>query len=127
MINKKPEKMGMDYDLKNDSLFLYKKDKTNYNESIEIGEDFILDFDENSVPISFEMLDVSKILGVKKFSIKNLKKLSGVIGISKDSIKVKLEFIVPAQREKLKKPVLFEVPNDFNLPNTITNLDLAKA
>ncbi|QUH22638.1 DUF2283 domain-containing protein [Methanobacterium alkalithermotolerans] len=127
MINKKPEKMGMEYDLKNDSLFLYKKDKTNYNESIEIGEDFILDFDENSVPISFEMLDVSKILGVKKFSVKNLKKLSGVIGISKDSIRIKLEFIVPAHREKLKKPVLFEVPNDFNLPNTITNLDLAKA
>ncbi|MDZ4171212.1 MAG: DUF2283 domain-containing protein [Methanobacteriaceae archaeon] len=128
MENKKSKNlsMKMDYDLQNDSLFLYRKDQTIYKESVEIGEDLILDFNEELEPMSFEILNISKLLGVKKFSVKNLMKITGGIGINKDCISVNLGFTVPVHQKKIEKPVYLVAPNDINLPSLTTNLGLAE-
>lgn len=128
-MNKKSNdlEMKMDYDLKNDSLFMYNTSKTHYNESVEVGDYFILDLNEEFTPISFEILNISKILNVGKFSIQHLRKLRGSIGISKDSITIELEFTVPVHQKEFQKPVILEVPNDSNLPNILANVELAKA
>lgn len=118
-------KMKMDYDLINDSLFLYNIENKSYKESIEVGEDLILDLDKNSAPIAFEILNISKILEVPKFSIKNLKSIEGFVGINQEFIDIKLEFLVPIHQKEVEKPMFMQTANDINLPNIETHLAIA--
>jgi uncharacterized protein YuzE len=111
-------KMKKDYDFLNDSLFMYIEGEKDYKESIEVGDNLILDFDKDYKPISFEILNISQVLGVKKFSIKNLKKIIGNIGVSDDTICVRLSFIVPIHEKKINKPILMQTKNDIDIPNT---------
>ncbi|BDZ71582.1 DUF2283 domain-containing protein [Methanobacterium petrolearium] len=120
-------KVLKDYDAPNDSLFMFIGGDIEYKESIEINDHIILDFDKKGEIVSFEILDVSKILGVDKFSIKNLKKLRGNIGVNKDFILVDFTFTVPVHQKNIEKPILIEAPNDLNLPNTTASLGLATA
>lgn len=115
--------LQMDYDLQNDSLFVYSRNKDNlYKESLEIGDNFILDLNENSEPIAFEILNISEILDVNKFSIQHLKKIEGSVRINKESICVKLSLLVPIHQKKTEMPFSMLAPNDMNLPNTLTHL-----
>jgi len=50
----KPFIMDKDYDYQNDSLFLYVSHDHEYKESIELGENIILDFDKYELPSEFK-------------------------------------------------------------------------
>ena len=53
--------VGHDYDYKGDSLFIYCLDSYEYDVSIELDNDVILDLDVDGKPVAFEFLNASKI------------------------------------------------------------------
>ena len=113
---KNPFRMNKDYDIQNDSLFMYITDDYNYKESVELGNNVILDFDENNVPVAIEFLDASKLLKVQKFSLKHLVKLNMEINIDDESITLDAEFKVLVHQKEVPAPVKIEVPNELNFP-----------
>lgn len=125
MKEEKPFKMEKDYDFQNDSLFMYITDEYEYKESIELGNNIILDFDKNDVPVAIEILDAAKVLNVEKFSLNNLKGLIMEISIEEDTITIKAEFKVVLHQMELDAPISLEVPNDLDLPQMQTEFALA--
>ncbi len=125
MENKKLFKMAKDYDMENDSLFMHITDKYEYKESLELGNNIILDFDKNYVPVAIEILDGSKFLGVGKFSLKNLLKLKIGIEIDSDFITIKASFILSLHQKEIDAPVNVETSNDINLLHVQTEFALA--
>lgn len=113
---KNPFRMNKDYDIQNDSLFMYITDDYNYKESVELGNNVILDFDENNVPVAIEFLDAAKLLKVQKFSLKHLVKLNMEINIDDESITLDAEFKVLVHQKEVPAPVKIEVPNELNFP-----------
>lgn len=61
MNTKKSFKTNHDYDVENDSLFIYITDDYVYDKSLRLDKDVILDFDENKVPVALELLHVQVI------------------------------------------------------------------
>lgn len=118
-------RMAKDYDFQNDSLFMYVINDYKYKESLELGDNIILDFDENDVPVAIEILDAANILNVDKFSLKNLQSLNMEISINEDSISIQAEFKVLKHQKELEAPISVEIPNDLNLPQTQTEFALA--
>ena len=62
------KKLNFDYDEKYDSLFIFCEDDYEYETSLELGSDIILDFSEEGVPVAFELFNVSNLFNVKKRS-----------------------------------------------------------
>ncbi len=56
---KKTKKFKIDYDFENDVLFLYDSENKSY-ESVEVKEDFIVDFDKNNNITAVEIFNFSK-------------------------------------------------------------------
>jgi len=125
MKEEKPFRMEKDYDFQNDSLFMYITDGYEYKESVELGDNIILDFDDDDVPVAVEILDAAKVLNVEKFSLQNLKSLNMEISIEKDSITIEAKFKVLLHQKELDAPISLEVPNDMNLPQIQTEFALA--
>lgn len=125
MKEEKPFRMEKDYDFQNDSLFMYITDEYEYKESIELGNNIILDFDKNDAPVAIEILDAAKVLNVEKFSLNKLKGLIMEISIEEDTITIKAEFKVLLHQMELDAPISLEVPNDLNLPQMQTEFALA--
>ena len=61
-----------DYDYKGDSLFVYCVDFYEYDVSLELDNDVILDLDVGGKPVAFEFLNASKIFKLDKAYFKNL-------------------------------------------------------
>jgi len=59
------------YDMEVDALFINIKKDYEYDTSIELDNDVIMDFDKNSVPVALEVLNASRVLkksiGLKVF------------------------------------------------------------
>lgn len=117
MEQKKSFRMTKDYDTQNDSLFMYITDEYDYKESVELGENVILDFDENDVPVAIEFLDATKFLNVSKFSLEHLVNLDMDIRIDADFISIDAVFKVLFHQKEVFAPVKLEVPNDLNFPH----------
>jgi uncharacterized protein YuzE len=121
----KPFIMDKDYDYQNDSLFLYVSHDNEYKESIELGENIILDFDKHYVPIALEILDASKVLGIEKFILNKGFKLNMEIGINEVSISIKALFKVFKHQKLIDAPVNATTTNDINIPTMQTSFALA--
>lgn len=117
MEQKKSFRMTKDYDTQNDSLFMYITDEYDYKESVELGENVILDFDENDVPVAIEFLDATKFLNISKFSLEHLVNLDMDIRIDADFISIYAVFKVLFHQKEVSAPVKLEVPNDLNFPH----------
>ncbi|MBQ9024986.1 MAG: DUF2283 domain-containing protein [Methanobrevibacter sp.] len=63
-----------DYDYNGDSLFIYCIDSYDYEVSIELDNDVILDFDLMGKPVAFEFLNASKIFNLDKNYFKKFNK-----------------------------------------------------
>ena len=69
-------KVVYDYDHQGDSLFIYCVDDYEYEVSLELDNDVILDLDTNGKPVAFEFLNASKVFHLDKSYFKNLVKIS---------------------------------------------------
>jgi uncharacterized protein YuzE len=119
--------MDTDYDRQHDSLFMYVKDDYTYKESIELGNNIILDFDENYVPVAIEILDASKVLSVNKFSLSNPFNVEMEISVNEKRIKIEASFKVFLHQKEMDAPVNIESPNNIDLPNMQTHFAIATA
>ena len=120
-----PFAMDQDYDYQNDSLFLYIEDEHEYKESIELGNNIILDFDKYYVPVALEILDASKILGIEKFILKKGFKLQMQIRINADSISIQATFKVFKHQKLINTPVNATIPNNMNIPDMQSSFEVA--
>lgn len=119
--------MKKDYDRQSDVLYLRVVPDYKYQESIEIDDNVILDFDEEYVPVALEILDASKFFGVDKYSLQQDINLDMKIRIKKDYIIIKAEFTFLVRNKKHPVPFTVETMNDINLPLKETNFAMASA
>lgn len=75
-----------DYDYKGDSLFVYCIDSYEYDVSLELDNDVVLDLDVGGKPVAFEFLNASKIFELDKGYFKNLIGISIQSKITVDAI-----------------------------------------
>ncbi len=117
-------KMINEYDTQSDTLYLRVVYPYQYSESIELGDNIILDFDKNNVPVALEILDASKFFHVKQYVLRNFG-LDMNIQIKKDKINLKSKFIFFIRNKKEEVPLNVGTVNDIELPAIQTNYALA--
>ena len=114
------------YDIDTDAIFINVKKKYKYNTSIELNNDIILDFDKNENPVALEILNTSKVLGVSKSNLENIKNIRIKVNIDKKSIKLNACFdIFIDNREETAKVSPFTA-NNIGIPNVETQLASVK-
>ena len=68
---KKQFKVNTDYDYSLDIYTITVDEEFEFGKSLEIDDGVILDFDNENIPISIEILDISKKLAIKKDDVKS--------------------------------------------------------
>jgi uncharacterized protein YuzE len=104
---------NLDYDMKNDSLYIYTKGKK-YKGSLDLG-DIIIDFSEDGSPKGIEILDASKKFKIPKYDLKNIVSFKSLIEITKDVIKIEMKIVVLRRNRKVEKSIVAKGLNDMNL------------
>lgn len=87
-------KVKYDYDYKNDSLFIYCVEPYEYDVSLELDNNVILDLDIDGKPVAFEFLNASKIFKLDKSYFKNLVKICIQSDITEEAISLKVQLDV---------------------------------
>ena len=85
-----------------------------FKRSVELGEGIFLDFDENDLPVSLELIGASKILGVHRKHLNNPKFKVHVM-ISENSIKTEISMKYLIHQGQFEAKVEKEVSNDWLL------------
>jgi uncharacterized protein YuzE len=70
------------YDMDVDGLFIYVSKDYNYDTSIELDNDVILDFDEAGTPVALEILNASRVLKVPKYALNGIKEIKMTIKVN---------------------------------------------
>jgi uncharacterized protein YuzE len=115
------------YDLQTDILYISNIVDNHYKESIEVGDNFILDFNEKNRPIALEILDASKFFKVQKFSLQHIKGIHLELVSDKDVISIKGSFILVVHNKRIPKPFIEETVNDINMPYMETSFGMVEA
>lgn len=110
------------YDADADALFISKIDDYEYNESVELNNEIILDFDTKRIASALEILNASKVFNVSKYSLKNIKSISMEIVVLKESIHLKLSINIPIHNKELFKSLEEFTLNNINAPVMKTEL-----
>lgn len=113
---KKTISVDQDYDVQNDTLFLYSLNDYDYKNSVRMSEDIILDFDQENVPVAIEILHASKVFGVNKYSLTQPITLDMNVDVGKSFIMLEAIFTIKVRQKKEPKPVKAEAPNKSNIP-----------
>ena len=92
-------KVVYDYDYQGDSLFIYCVDDYEYEVSLELDNDVILDIDKKGKPVAFEFLNVSKIFNLDKSHFNNLTKITIQSIITEEAINLKVQLAVPVHNK----------------------------
>ena len=92
-------KVVYDYDRQGDSLFIYCVDDYEYEISLELDNDVILDIDKDGKPVAFEFLNASKIFNLDKSHFNNLTKITIQSIITEDAINLKVKLAVPVHNK----------------------------
>ncbi len=111
-----------DYDYQNDSLFIHCTDSYDYEVSLELDNDVILDLDTNGKPVAFEFLNASKVFHLDKSYFENLVKISIQSLIDEESIKLNVQLIVLVHNRNQVFNVNCIASNLNNIPSMETEL-----
>lgn len=113
------------YDMEVDGLFIYVKNDYQYDTSVELDRDVILDFDKNNVPVALEILNASRVLKAPKYALNNIQEIKMSIDINKKSISLKAGFgVILHNREQIQSVDTF-TSNDIGIPAMETELATA--
>ncbi len=110
--------MDQDYDYAADSLLLYITEDYEYQKSLRLADDIILDFDKNDVPVALELLNASKTLKVNKSSLLQPIDINMHICVGKEKIRLDASFSVFVHQKPIPKDLNWQVSNDINLAET---------
>ena len=111
-----------DYDHMNDSLFIYCKESYDYEGSLELDNNVILDLEVTGKPVAFEFLNASKVFKLDKSYFKNLVHIGIQAGITEDAISLKVELVVSIHNKNQVFDVNRVTSNLNNIPAIETEL-----
>ncbi len=101
------------YDTECDALFIHRVDDYEYEESIEMRCDVLMDFDTLLNPSAFEFLNASKIFKSNNGDLCEIEKIKVHVSINEDLIKLFVDVITPNNKfETIEKFI-----NDINAPS----------
>ena len=83
-----------DYDYKNDSLFIFCIEPYEYDVSLELDNNVILDLDVGGKPVAFEFLNASEVFKLDKSYFKDLVKICIQSDITEQSISLNVQLDV---------------------------------
>ncbi|RXA19639.1 DUF2283 domain-containing protein [Methanosarcina sp. MSH10X1] len=101
------------YDAETDILF-FRDNRIKYHSSILLG-DLIVELDETETPMGMELLNASVNFRISKTVLRNIKKISAEVDISKEEIKVKMKIFVISRNARIEKVSTAFGINDINL------------
>ncbi len=113
------------YDMEVDGLFIYVSQDYQYNTSIELDNDVILDFDEAGTPVALEILNASHVLKVPKYALNGIEEIKMTIKVNEKSISLKAGFGVILHNREQTQLVDTFTSNDIGIPATETELATA--
>ena len=93
-----------------------------YQETIELDEGLLLDFDEDNVPTALEIHDASKRLNVPKNSLNELVFFNMKVIVDEKSISINAIFGILIQSKENKQELESFTSNNYNIPNMEANL-----
>lgn len=101
------------YDHEFDILFINRIEKYDYEETIEMTCDVLMDFDTLLNPSAFEFLNASKIFKSNNGELCEIKKINVHVSINEDLIKLYVDIFTPNNKfETIKKFI-----NDIDAPS----------
>ncbi len=113
------------YDPDADALFINKVKDYDYDESVELTNDVILDFDVEGEASAVEILNASKVFNVSKFSLNNIGPISMKIGVNEKLICLELSIGVLIHNKESLKSINHSAVNDIDAPIMQTELATA--
>lgn len=118
------KKLKFDYDEKYDSLFLFCEEDYEYDTSLELGADFIIDFSKDGFPIAFELFNASNLFNVKKSDFNNIKSLNIKSKITEKEIQVNIKILIVKMNQPINVAVDRVISNVNNIPEHCSELAL---
>ena len=113
VIMKEDNSLKWSYDHEFDILFIHRIEKYEYEESIEMTCDVIMDFDTLLNPSAFEFLNASKIFKANNGDLCNIEKIKVHVSINEDLIKLYVDIFTQNDKfDTIKKFI-----NDINAPD----------
>ncbi|WP_366513298.1 DUF2283 domain-containing protein [Methanobrevibacter sp.] len=110
---KEDNSLKWSYDHEFDILFIHRIEKYEYEESIEMTCDVIMDFDTLLNPSAFEFLNASKIFKANNGDLCNIEKIKVHVSINEDLIKLYVDIFTQNDKfDTIKKFI-----NDINAPD----------
>ncbi len=113
------------YDMEVDGLFIYVSQDYQYNTSIELDNDVILDFDKGGIPVALEILNASHVLKVPKYALNGIEEIKMTINVNEKSISLKAGFCVILHNREQTQLVDTFTSNDIGIPAMETELATA--
>lgn len=105
--------LDWDYDNEFDILFIHRIEKYEYEETIEMTCDVLMDFDTLLNPSAFEFLNASRIFKLNNGDLSNIEKIKVHVSINEDLIKLYVDIFTPNRKfDTIKKFV-----NDIDAPD----------
>ena len=101
------------YDHECDALFIHRVDEYQYEESIEMTCDVIMDFDTLLNPSAFEFLNASKIFKSNNGDLCGIEKIKVHVSINEDLIKLYVDILTSKDKFGTVKKFI----NDINAPS----------
>lgn len=104
------------YDYECDALMLKYDGNYDYDYSLELSNDVIVDFDINGIPCAFEFLNASKLFGFDKSSLMNIKKINVSINVTSKLIELSTLIVVLVHNKSISNRLRNSLANNVNLP-----------
>ncbi len=108
--------IDMDYDYPLDICTITVKDDFNFGRSLELEEGVILDFDDDNVPVSIELLDISKRLGIEKSQIDS-STVQLKITITEKFLEIIIDFCYKVHEKEFNQTFDSKIANNYNIPS----------
>jgi uncharacterized protein YuzE len=119
-----PQEVIYRYDSSSDNLGIKVTRDFRYDETVEMDDGILLDFDVDNVPVSLEILDASKRFGLDKESLKNIICLD--VDICVDEKSISINATIGVLIDEIESRQIFEshASNYANIPEIVTQLAL---
>lgn len=113
VIMKEDSSLDWNYDNEFDILFIHRIEKYEYEESIEMTCDVLMDFDTLLNPSAFEFLNASKIFKSNNGDLCDIEKINVHVSINEDLIKLYVDIFTPNNKFDTVKKFI----NDIDAPS----------
>jgi len=117
LINNKHFEVISKYDSHYDMLGIRITDDYKYNQSVEMRDGLIVDFDTDNKPVAVQLIGASKLFNVSKSSLHDIPLIDMKIKIDETSIYLDLIIGVHIHNKKLEQNFNSLICNEYSLPN----------